>query len=313
MELQRIRIELRHLLTLLALKETGSLVRAAQMLHLTQSALSHQIKGLEEQFGTPLFVRKSVPLAFSTAGLRLLALAEDTIPRIEAAERDLTRLVQGTSGSLRIAVECHTCFDWLMPAMDVFRQRWPEIDLDIVSGFHADPIALLHQHRADLAIVSDVDEDEAVDTHPLFSYQIVGLVANDHPLATRPYLRARDFADDTLITYPVPDEMLDIVRQMLQPAGIAPKRRTSELTVAILQLVASRRGMAALPLWAVDPYLKRGYVTARPVGKTGLTGKLYATTLPALSQKMYLQDFIRIMRETCLRDLPEIALLPYPA
>ncbi len=313
MPLQRIRIELRHLLTLLALKETGSLVRAAQMLHLTQSALSHQIKQLETQFGSELFIRKSVPLSFSPAGQRLLTLAEQLIPQVEAAERDLARLVEGTQGSLRIAVECHTCFDWLMPAMDAFRQRWPEIDLDIVSGFHADPVALLHQNRADLAIVSEVDEGESVDTHPLFGFQIVGLVANDHPLAARPYLRARDFADDTLITYPVPDDMLDVVRQVLQPAGISPPRRTSELTVAILQLVASRRGMAALPLWAVDPYLKRGYVTALPIGKTGLTGRLYATSLPGLSRKMYLQDFIRIMRETCLRDLPEITLLPYDA
>jgi LysR family transcriptional regulator for metE and metH len=305
-------LELRHLQTLIALRDTGNLSRAAQFLCLTQSALSHQLKALEAHFGMPLFVRKSAPLAFTPGGKRLLALAEGVVPAIEEAERDVARLAQGTGGTLRIAVECHTCFDWLMPAMDAFRQRWPEIELDIVSGFHADPIGLLHQDRADLAIVAEADPDEAVDHHPLFRFQIVGLVANDHPLAHKAALEADDFRDETLITYPVPDDMLDIVRQVLKPAGIEPRRRTSELTVAILQLVASRRGIAALPLWAVATYLDKRYVTPRPVHAADgspLAGELYAATLPAFSTRPYAADFVSIMRETSVLNLPQIELL----
>lgn len=305
-------LEFRHLQTLIALRDTGNLSRAAQFLCLTQSALSHQLKALEAHFGLTLFVRKSAPLTFTPAGKRLLALAEQVVPAIEETERDIARLAQGTGGTLRIAVECHTCFDWLMPAMDAFRQRWPEVELDIVSGFHADPVGLLHQDRADLAIVAEADPAEAVDFHPLFRFQIVGLVGNAHPLAAKPALAADDFRDETLITYPVPDDMLDIMRQVLTPAGIAPKRRTSELTVAILQLVASRRGVAALPLWAVATYLDKHYVTARPVlrgdGST-LSGELYAATLPAFSSRPYAADFIATMRETSAVSLPEIELL----
>jgi LysR family transcriptional regulator for metE and metH len=305
-------LEFRHLQTLIALRDTGNLSRAAQFLCLTQSALSHQLKALEAHFGLPLFVRKSAPLTFTPAGKRLLALAEQVVPAIEETERDIARLAQGTGGTLRIAVECHTCFDWLMPAMDAFRQRWPEVELDIVSGFHADPVGLLHQDRADLAIVAEADAAEAVDFHPLFRFQIVGLVGNTHPLAAKPALAADDFRDETLITYPVPDEMLDIVRKVLAPAGIAPKRRTSELTVAILQLVASRRGVAALPLWAVATYLDKHYVSARPVlrGDGGtLSGELYAATLPAFSSRPYAADFVATMRETSAVSLPEIELL----
>ncbi|WP_153099654.1 LysR family transcriptional regulator [Paraburkholderia hayleyella] len=305
-------LELRHLQTLAALRDTGNLSRAAQLLCLTQSALSHQLKALEAHFGMPLFVRKSAPLSFTPGGKRLLALAAEVVPAIEAAERDIARLALGTGGTLRIAVECHTCFDWLMPAMDVFRQRWPEVELDIVSGFHADPIGLLHQDRADLAIVAEADPDEAVAHHPLFRFQIVGLVSNDHALAQQSHLIAEDFRHETLITYPVPDDMLDIVRQVLRPAGIEPRRRTSELTVAILQLVASRRGVAALPLWAVATYLDKHYVSARPVltaaGAT-LTGELYAATLPAFATRPYAADFVSIMRETSVVSLPQIELL----
>jgi LysR family transcriptional regulator for metE and metH len=302
-------LELRHLHTLLALRDTGGLSRAAQLLHLTQSALSHQVKALEDHFGAPLFVRKTTPLTFTAAGKRLLALAEAVVPSVDEAERDVLRLCAGIQGALRIAVECHTCFDWLMPAMDAFRPRWPEVELDIVSGFHADPVGLLHQDRADLAIVAAPETGEAVDYHPLFRFQIVALMANDHPLAARDTLRADDFADEILITYPVPDDMLDIMRQVLGPAGVEPRRRSSELTVAILQLVASRRGIAALPLWAVAGYLERRYVTARPIGQPPLAGELYAATLPARSGQPFVADFVATMRRTTAAHLPDIMLL----
>ncbi|XAH25953.1 LysR family transcriptional regulator [Xylophilus sp. GW821-FHT01B05] len=304
-------LEIRHLRTLAALRDTGSLVRAAQLLNLTQSALSHQVKLLEERYGAALFERKSVPPQFSATGLRLLALADALLPQVEEAERDVARLVQGQAGQLRIAVECHTCFDWLMPAMDAFRARWPEVEMDIVSGFHPDPVALLHQNRADLAIVSEPDEDDtaAIDFHPLFSFEIRALLANTHPLAAKAYLAAEDFADQTLITYPVPDEMLDIVRQVLEPAGVRPARRTTELTVAMLQLVASGRGVATLPMWAVQGYLDRGYISARPVGPQGLTGRLYAASTRLTSGRPYLADFVGVVRESCFLSLKGIALL----
>ncbi len=303
-------LEIRHLRTLVALRDTGSLVRAAQLLNLTQSALSHQVKFLEDRYGAALFERKSIPPQFSGAGLRLLQLADAALPLVEEAERDVARLATGGAGQLRIVVECHTCFDWLMPAMDAFRLRWPEVELDIVSGFHPDPIALVLQKRAEVAIVSEQDAAETVDYHPLFRFEIVALVANEHALAGKPHLTARHFADQTLITYPVPDDMLDVVRQVLEPAGVRPAhRRTTELTVAMLQLVASGRGIATLPLWAVQSYLERGYVTARPIGRKGLQGELHMACTAATSARPWLADFVRITRESCFKSLPSITLL----
>lgn len=303
-------LELRHLRTLQALRDSGSLVRAAQLLNLTQSALSHQVKLLEDRYAAPLFERKSVPPQFSATGTRLLALADAVLPQVEDAERDVARLLTGRGGQLRIAVECHTCFDWLMPAMDAFRHRWPEVELDIVSGFQADPVGLLHQDRADVAIVSDVDvDDPVVQFHPLFGFEIQALLANGHPLVERSHLTAQDFADQTLITYPVPDDMLDLVRQVLEPAGVRPPRRTTELTVAMLQLVASGRGVAALPVWAVQGYVDRGYVTARRIGQQGLTGRLYAACMQRTADRPWLGDFVSVTRESSFLSLKGVALL----
>jgi len=296
-------LELRHLRMLEALVCSGNLSRAAQRLHLTQSAISHQVKQVEDHYGVPLFERKTQPLRLTAAGQRLHTLAGELLAQVAEAERDIARIVEGQAGRLRIAVECHTCFEWLMPAMDVFREHWPEIELDLVSGFHVDPLMLLREDRADLAVVSEYRKN-GMTYHPLFGFEIVGIVSCLHKLAKKEYLTAQDFADETLVTYPVPEEMLDVIRNFLKPLGIEPKRRTAELTVAILQLVASRRGISAMPNWAVQNYLKTGYVQGIRLGKEGLFGELYAVTHLEAAQAAYMQDFLETVRTVSFNRLP---------
>lgn len=300
-------LELRHLRTLTALRSAGSLVRAAQLLNLTQSALSHQIKLMEERYQSPLFERKSVPIAFTATGSRLLALADNVLPSVEQAERDVVRLSHGDKGQLRVALECHTCFDWLMPVMDEFRQRWPDVEIDLVSGFHSEPLDLLRSGQADLVIGSPCGPDYTV--FPLFRFEILVVLAQKHRLAQQRRLAAADFEGETVITYPVPEERIDLIREVLRPAGIGFERRTAELTVAILQLVASRRGVAALPNWAIKNYVDYDYVLSRPVGDAGLWSDLFVSVPPALADKAYVADFVGVIREQCARTLDGITLL----
>jgi LysR family transcriptional regulator, regulator for metE and metH len=299
-------LELRHLKTLVALAETGNLTKAGKNLNLSQPAVSHQIHAVEEHYAIELFERKSDPLRLTAAGQLLVDLAYDITRRIRDGERDLARIAQGQAGQLRIAVECHSCFDWLMPSMDAFREHWPQVELDLVSGFHADPVGLLGENRADLVIVSHAGKRAGVVFHPLFSYEVLALLSHHHPLVRKPYLTARDFRNETLVTYPIPDERIDLVRDVLKPANVNPERRTTELTVAILQLVASGRGVAALPGWTVQPYFDRKYVAWRPVGKTGLHSRLYAATTEAASSQAFMQEFLRTMREISFATLERI-------
>ncbi len=299
-------LELRHLRTLVALAETGNLSKAGKQLHLSQPAVSHQMRAVEEGYGIELFERKSDPLRLTAAGRLLVDLAYDIVGRIRDGEREVARLAQGEAGLLRIAVECHSCFDWLMPSMDAFRERWLQVELDLVSGFHADPVGLLGENRADLVIVSHAGQRDEVVFHPLFSYEVLALLSHRHPLVRRPYLTAKDFKNEILVTYPIPDERLDLVRDVLRPANVNPARRTTELTVAILQLVASGRGVAALPGWTVQPYLEKKYVAWKPVGKRGLHSRLYAATTAPASTYAYMQEFLRIMREVSFATLERI-------
>ena len=300
-------LELRHLRTLLSLAQTGSLSASARLVHVSQPAISQQIKVLEAWFGLVLFERKSVPLRLSPAGERLVALAKELLPRVAQAERDLAKMKNGDAGQLRIAVECSTCFDWLMPAMDAFREAWPDVELDLISGFHCDPLPLLVDNKADLAIACVLKQQPGLAFHPLFGFEILGLVGRRHAYAGKEFLTPEDFAAETLICYPVPDDMLDVVTRFLTPAGIFPPRRTTEMTVGILQLVASRRGIAALPIWSVQPYVERGYVQGKRIGEQGLYGELYAATQP--EPPAFVQDFLATIRSVCFSSLRGIRAL----
>lgn len=299
-------LEIRHLRTLIALAGAGSVSAAAQRVHLTQSALSHQLRAIEAHAGVPVVKRKGQTVELTEAGQRLLALAHSVIDEIQGAERDLARLAGRPSGTLRIVLECHTCFDWLMPVMDAFRRNWPEVELDLVSGFHPDPFDLLAADRADLVIGSESKRRRGLVHAPLFRFEIMAVLPTDHPLKSKRSLEPQDFKGQTLITYPVPEERIDLIRRVLKPAGIRPQRRTAELTVAILQLVASRRGIAALPNWGLKNYTDYEYVVARRIGRGGLWSDLYATLTKETAARPYAVDFIETAKARCFETLDGI-------
>lgn len=302
-------IEIRHLRSLVAIAESKNLSAAAERVHLTQSALSHQLRALETHYDAPLFERGRQGLRATKAGERLLELARDVLARIGDAERDLTRLKEDGRGELRIVLECHTCFDWLMPVIGEFRRRWPQVEVDLVAGFHAAPLALLRSGKSDLVIGSELPKGRDYVATPLFRFEILLVLPLEHSLRNRRRIEAVDLAGETLITYPVPPSRIDFIRDVLEPAGVKLERRTAELTVAILQLVASNRGIAALPSWGVKSYVDHDYVIAKRIGARGLWSSLHAVTLRRNANRRYVQDFVQVVREQCAASLDGIELL----
>lgn len=291
-------IELRHLRSLKAINETGSLALAAKQLHLTQSALSHQIKVVEQYFEILLYERKHKPLRLTLAGQRLLNLAQQILPQVEIAEFEMQRMAGADGGRLHITIECHSCFEWLIPVLDQYRQCWPGVEVDIRLGNNFDALPVLTHGDVDLVITSDRTEQTNIRFEPLFDYQALAILANDHPLAQKPWLTANDFTQETLITYPVEQNRLDIFNYFLIPNNVSPKQiRQSELTAMILQLVASRRGIAVLPNWVLDDYIARRYVTAKQLGETGLHGTLFAAIRQREANQDYLKDFLQMARD----------------
>lgn len=301
-------IDIRHLKTFAAIRDTGSMVEASEQLHLTQSALSHQLKGLEESVGMSLFVRKSNPPRFTRAGERLLELADLVLPAMRQAERDIGKMRNGQAGRLIMAIECHSCFEWLMPAINHYRENWPEVEIDFTSGFHHDAQEALSKRELDLVITSNPDHSQqGLSFFPLFDYESVLVVSLAHALAKQPFVLPEHLKDETLITYPVDESRLDVFSHFLSPAAIRPaKIRHSELTLMMVQLAASGRGVCALPSWAAREYLERGWIKTLPLGENGIWRTLYAAVREEENDLAFVQDFLTTARETSAATLDKI-------
>ncbi len=290
-------LEFRHLRTIRAIHQAGGVGKAAEILNITQSALSHQLKGLEDQCGVELFVRRTKPLRLSAAGMKLLRLAEDVLPRIDALEDEFRALVSGKSGRLHIAIECHACFEWLFPVLEKFRHAWPDVDVDIRPGLAFGALPALVREEVDLVVSSDPEEIDGVTFTPLFDYEPRFVAAANHPLATKPFIEAEDFRAEVLITYPVERARLDVFTGLLTPAKVEPRAiRQVELTAVILLLVASGRGVAVLPDWVLrEVKYSSDYVT-RPLTETGMTKRLYAATRDEDTTKPFMAHVLRLAR-----------------
>lgn len=290
-------LEFRHLRTIRAIHQAGGLARAADILNMTQSALSHQVKGLEDQAGIELFVRRSKPMRLSAAGLRMLKLAERILPEIDALEEEFRALKSGKTGRLHIAIECHACFDWLFPVLEQFRHAWPEVDVDIRAGLAFDAIPALLREEVDLVISSDPVRLDGVIYNPLFDYHPTFVASKDHPLASKDWVGAEDFRDEILITYPVARDKLDVFTELLTPARIEPRgQRPVELTAVILMLVGSNRGVAVLPDWVLRDVRSHADYVTRPLGPKTITRRLYAATRDEDAAKPFMAHFLRLGR-----------------
>lgn len=290
-------IELRHLRTIRAIQQAGGLARAADVLNMTQSALSHQVKGLEDQAGMELFVRRSKPMRLSAAGVRMLRAAERILPEIDAMEEEFRALRAGRTGRLHIAIECHACFDWLFPVLEMFRHAWPEIDVDIRAGLAFEALPALNREDVDLVISSDREPPPGIVFNPLFDYHPTFVGSAQNPLAAKEFITAEDFRDQVLITYPVSRDKLDIFTEVLTPAKVEPRaQRTAELTAVILMLVGSNRGVAVLPDWVMREVKTNADYITRPLGPEVVTKRMYAATREEDAAKPYMAHFLRLAR-----------------
>ncbi len=277
---------------------------------MTQSALSHQLKDLEDRLECSLFVRKTKPPRFTSAGRRLLNLADEVLPMVRNAERDIARLAGGETGRLHICIECHSCFQWLIPCLDRYRGDWPEVELDLSGGFSFAPLPALVRGDLDLVITSDPVDLPGIRYVPLFTYEAMLGLSKDHRLANRDMILPDDLEQEMLITYPVERDRLDVFTRFLDPLDIEPASvRTAELTPMIIQLVASGRGVTCLPNWALTEYLEQQTIIAKKLGESGLWCTLYAAIREDQSDMAFMRDFLITASETCFSTLNGIKVV----
>lgn len=292
-------IERIHLAIVQEVARMGSLTAAADTLCLTQSALSHSIKKLENLIGTTIWVREGRKLIPTQAGEHLLALANRVLPQLSQAEIRLQQIAQGHRGTLRIGMECHPCYQWLLKVVAPYLSTWPDVDVDVKQKFQFGGIGAIFGYEIDILVTPDPLFKPGLRFEPVFDYEQVLVVAKSHPLTTESYVKPRQLANEVLITYPVPSERLDIFNQFLTPAGISPRQhKTTETTDILLQMVASGRGVSALPQWLVQEYVSQLNIVPMRLGRGGIQKQIFLGFREGDRGIEYLNSFIQFARDS---------------
>ena len=283
-----------HLSIIHEVEKQGSLTAAASVLHVTQPALSHSMKKLEQQLGTAIWLREGRSLRLTQAGQYLLAVANRVLPQLNLAEERLQQFAQGERGSLRIGMECHPCYQWLLKIVSPYLATWPDVDVDVKQKFQFGGIGALFGYEIDLLVTPDPLDKPGLVFEPVFDFEQVLVVASNHKLAKEDYVTPKQLTNEVLVSYPVPPERLDIYSMFLTPAGIIPKRhKPIETTDIMLQMVASGRGVAALPRWLVLEYADKMDVVPVRLGKHGIAKQIFLGVREPDVEIDYLQAFIK--------------------
>lgn len=291
-------IERSHLAIIREVDRHGSLTAAATALFLTQSALSHTIKKVELQLGTPIWAREGRRMRLTQAGQYLLALANRLLPQFEDAELVMHDYAKGQRGTLRIGMECHPCYQWLLKVVSPYLAEWPDVDVDVKQRFQFGGIGALLGYEIDILVTPDPLFKPGLLFTPVFDYEQVLVVSSRHALALKPYVVPKELSDQILITYPVEIERLDIYNQFLLPAGCAPKKhKTIETTEIMLQMVEAGRGVAALPRWLVEEYAAKIGITAVRLGKNGIAKQIFLGVRDTDTSNDFLRAFVELARQ----------------
>lgn len=290
-------MEIRHLRLIKEVAETQSLTKAKDALFLSQSALSHQLKEIENELGTPLFHRVNKKLIITGAGKMVLDSAERVLSDLENTELSIKKYVSGDTGTLRLATQCYTCYHWLPSLLIDFKKEFPKVEVEVLLDNSSDVEDQVLDGKIDLAILSEVSDRQKLRYYELFRDEVFALVPADHPWTKKKYVEAEDFATENVIIHSYPLESVSLFSQLLIPAGVTPKKVTQvQVTEAVIELVRAGMGIKVLAKWIVEPYLKDNSLAIVPVTKKGMHRRWYAITLDQENNPQYLENFVHHLR-----------------
>jgi LysR family transcriptional regulator, regulator for metE and metH len=275
----------------------GSLTSAAIELNVTQSALSHAMKKFEREMGCAVWLREGRSLRLTQAGQYLLAVANRILPQLDLAEERMRQYARGQRGTLRIGMECHPCYQWLLKVVSPYLTSWPDVDVDVKQRFQFGGIGALFDYEIDLLVTPDPLRRSGLKFEPVFDYEQVLLVSKQHALARTRLVRPEQLANEVLITYPVATDRLDIYNQFLSPANVTPRQhKTIETTDIMVQMVASNRGVAAMPRWLAEEYAGKMPVVSLRLGQKGIPKKIFLGIRKTDMEVDYIRAFIEQAR-----------------
>lgn len=290
-------IDRQHLMIIREVNRAGSVTAAAARLNLSQSAISHAIAKLEDRHRVQVWRKKGRNLELTQAGSHLLELAERIVPDLEHGERILEEIARGRRGAMRIGMECHPCEKWLMRVTAPYLAHWPNVDIGVRTAFRFDGISALQAHEIDVLITPDPVHLPGLLFQPVFDYELLLVVHDDHPLAAQPHVEPINLSAETLLTVPVTPDRLDIFTRFLIPADCRPRAHQGVESIDLmLQLVVARRGVTVLPDWLLAEEAEGMPVKSLRIGRSGMRKSINVGLRAADMKIDYVKGFLEIVR-----------------
>jgi|SRR5450755_1260892 len=291
----KVKLEIRHLKLLTAVADSGSVTEAGKCLHLTQSALSHQLRDAEEKLGTALFLRLGKKMVMTPAGETLLVSARRVLEDLGNTEAQIEGLNGGSRGVIRLCTECYTCYHWLPPLLKKFHDKFADVEVNIDADVTPHAATALLEGRLDVAISSSPPRNKSLRLTPMFEDEIVLVMAPGHRLASSSRVHPRDLANETVLIYP-PREESTLLQKVMRPAGVEPRRIIEvPLTEAIVEMAAAGTGIGFLARWAVLPQIDSGRIAVRSLSTGGFRRQWHAITLRNQPASPHLAEFLKLL------------------
>jgi LysR family transcriptional regulator for metE and metH len=289
-------LDSRHLRLVAEIARAQSVTRAADRLNVTQSAVSHQLRDIEERLGVPLFVRSGRRMLLTAAGRHLVETADRVLGDIAQAESALARLARNEAGEFRVCTQCHTGYHWLPPLLEVVRQRYPRIEVRIAAEHTMQAVSALLDGRLDLAIINQRLNDRRLRVRQLFEDEHAAIVAPSHPWTTRAFVSPQELAAERLFLYSRSIEDSYIFQHVMRPAGVVLTHATFlQLTEAIVEMVKAGMGASVLPTWSIAPAIASGAVRAVRITRSGVYRQWNAATLADAADSPFVEYFVQVL------------------
>jgi LysR family transcriptional regulator for metE and metH len=295
-------LETRQFRMLVAIADAGTVTRASAQLNLSQPALSHALRSLEDRIGVSLFARGPRSMVPTEAGERLIATARTVLQEIDAARDDIRRGAAGRGEFIRVSTECYTAYHWLPAVMRDFAVACPGVELRIVPSAIGNPLHALRDGIIDVGIGVQRDTQTAFQYHELFEDEVVVVLPPDHPGVGRDYFTAADFRTEHVMVYTDDPARSSLVLNILNPAGVRPRELSRVVaTEALIEMVKAGVGISVFARWAVAPHLRDGSLAAVRLTARGVYRKWHAAVRREAEPVPSLQALVTLLR----RHAPE--------
>ncbi|HXF10316.1 MAG TPA: LysR family transcriptional regulator [Desulfuromonadaceae bacterium] len=293
-------LDSRQLRAFSVLAKTGSFTQTARELHLTQSAVSHSMKALENEIGCRLLDRLGKKVVLTQAGEQLLQHTGKILAEMEVARVSLTQLGKWGRGRLRLGGSTTACQHLIPPVLREFKESFPDHAISLEPGDTPELVTALLRHRIDLALSLEVEKEPQLDFHPLFTDELHFIVAAMHPWAQAGRVERDDIPRQNYILYSKRSITFRLIEDYFRREQMVLNAVAEVGSMeATKELVKLGLGVSILAPWVAKKEIEEGSLVALPLGRKKLQRRWGILHWRGKRLNLAEETFIGLCRSAC--------------